>query len=143
MGTHEMIVSSPPLEMGQEVGRLLDGGPRATCQCCHPMAEGQIHSLDKSGAYPPRGAQSLQYSFESGLCPRAHHVRDPHQLAPSVTFLHLAVDQACLHLSPTCFPTSTTQDEPVSNMSGEGREIPIEPVTRKEREAARSQELSY
>src|SRR5437870_2156899 len=79
--------------------------------------------------------------FESGLCPKAHHVRDPHQLAPPGTFLHQAGDQTRLHLPPTCFPTSTTQRKPVSNMGGEGREVHVSTITGEEREAAGSQEL--
>ncbi len=48
MGSHKMIVSSPPLQMGQQVWGLLGCGPRATCQSCYPMTDRQIHPLDKS-----------------------------------------------------------------------------------------------
>ena len=37
MGTHEMIVSSSPLEMDQELWGLLGRGPGAACERCHPM----------------------------------------------------------------------------------------------------------
>ena len=49
MGTHKMIVSSPPFQVGQQLWGLLGGGPGATRQRCHPMADGQIDPLDKSG----------------------------------------------------------------------------------------------
>ena len=54
-----MIVRSPPLQMGQEVWRLLGSGPGAACQRCHPMTDGQIHPLNESGVQPSREAQSL------------------------------------------------------------------------------------
>jgi hypothetical protein len=89
------------------------------------MADRQIHPLNKSGVESSREAQSLQGGLEICQCPQAHYVRDLHQLAPPVTFLHLAVDQTCLHLPPTCFPTSTTQCKPVSKMGREGIEVQV------------------
>jgi hypothetical protein len=34
MGSHKMIVGSPPVRVGQEVWGLLSGGSGATCQLC-------------------------------------------------------------------------------------------------------------
>ncbi len=76
MGTHKMIVSSPPLQMGQELWGGLRRGSGAACQSCHPMADGQIHPLNKSGVQPSREAQSRPRDLESRLCPKAHHMRD-------------------------------------------------------------------
>src|SRR5258708_1623570 len=104
MGTHIMIVSSPPFQMDQELWGLLGRGPGATCQSCHSMANGQIHSLDKSSVQPSREAQSLQGNFEICLCSEAHHMRNLDQLTPAVTFLYLAVDQARRYLPSTGFP---------------------------------------
>ncbi|SRR5258708_7776733 len=136
MGTHKMIVSSPPLEMGQELWGLLGRGPSAACQSCHPMADGQIHSLNKSGVQPSREAQSLQSDLESRLCPKAHHMRDLDQLTLSVTFLYLAVDQARRYLP------STPHFSPPSKMSCQSIEVHIEAITGEERQVVRSQDLS-
>ncbi len=140
MGTHKMIVSPPPLQLRQEVWGLLGCRPGATGQRCYPMPDGEIHSLDKSSVYPSREAQSLQDRFESDLCPQAQHVGDPYQSALSVASLHLAVDQACLHLPPAHLPPATTPRETVAKVGRERIKIQIEPVTGKERKAARSQE---
>ncbi len=51
-----MVVGTPPLQMGHEVGRLLCGGPGPTSQRGHPMADGQIHALNKRRVQPPREA---------------------------------------------------------------------------------------
>jgi hypothetical protein len=47
MRTHEMIVRSPPLEMGQEMWGLLSRSPGATSQGRNAMSDGQIHPLNK------------------------------------------------------------------------------------------------
>jgi hypothetical protein len=39
-GAHKMIVRSPPLQMGQEGGRLLCCGPGTASKSGHPMADG-------------------------------------------------------------------------------------------------------
>ncbi len=101
MGTHKMIVSSPPFQVGQQLWGLLGRGPGATCQRCYPMSDGQIHPFNTSGVQPSREAQSQQGDLESGVCPKAHHMRDPYQLPPSVTFFHLAIDQARRYLPST------------------------------------------
>ncbi len=64
-------------------------------------------------------------------------MRDPYQLTPSVAFLHLTIDQTCLHLPLAHVPPSSTQREPLTKVSRESIEVEIEPVTRKEREAER------
>ena len=51
-----MIVGSPPLQMGQQVWRLLGRGPGAACQRGYSMADGQIHPLNKSRVQPSREA---------------------------------------------------------------------------------------
>jgi hypothetical protein len=75
--------------------------------------------------------------FECGLCAKAHHRRNARQLAPAIAFLHLAVDQARLHLPPAHVSPSTAQLEPLTKVSSDGIEVEIEPVTGKEREAKR------
>jgi hypothetical protein len=79
---------------------------------------------------------------EIGLCSKAHHRRDAHELAPAIAFLHLAVDQARLHLPPAHVAPSTTQLDPLTKVSRDGIEVEIEPVTGKERQATRNQDLS-
>ena len=64
-------------------------------------------------------------------------MRDSYQLAPTVAFLDLAVDQARLHLPLANVASSTAQREPLAKVSCEGIEVEIEPVTRKEWEAER------
>ena len=120
-----MIVCSPPLEMSQELWGLLGSGPGATRQRCHAMTDAQIHPLDESGIQSSREAHPLQGDREICLCPQAHHVRDPHYLAPPVAFLHLAVDQTCRHLPLAHVSPSPTSCEPVSKMGREGIEIQI------------------
>jgi hypothetical protein len=71
-----------------------------------------------------------------------HHLRDPYQPASSVALLHLTVDQLRRHLPPEDFPSSATQHEPLTKVSGEGIEVEIEPVTREKGDATRSQDLS-
>jgi hypothetical protein len=73
-----MIISSPPFQMSQELWSGLRCGPGATCQRCHPMTDGQIHSFNKSGVQPSREAYPPQGDLEICLCPEAHHVGDPH-----------------------------------------------------------------
>jgi hypothetical protein len=87
-----MIVGSPPFHVSQELWSELRRSPRATRQRCYPMADGQIHPLDKSGVQPSREAHPLQGVREICLCSQAHHRRDANQLAPLVAFFHLAVD---------------------------------------------------
>jgi len=69
-------------------------------------------------------------------------VSDPYQLAPAVAFLHLAVDQAWLHLPPAHVAPSTYHLEPLSKVSRESIKVEIEAITAEERDAARSQEQS-
>ena len=111
--------------MGQQLWGGLRRGPRATCQRCHAMADGQIHPLDESGVQPPREAHSLQSDREICLCPQAHHVRDASELTPPVALFHLAVDQARRHLPLKRFPPSTTSCEPLAKMGREGIEIHV------------------
>ncbi len=49
------------------------------------MADSQIHPFDKSGVQPTREAQPLQAGRDICLCPQAHHVGHPNQLAPKVS----------------------------------------------------------
>ena len=130
-----MIVGSPPFQVSQELWGLLGCSPRATCQRCHAMADGQVHPFNKSGVQPPREAHSLQRDREICLCPQAHHVRDANELTPPVALFHLAVDQARGHLP---LAPSTTSCEPLAKMGREGIEIQIEAVTGEERQIARS-----
>ena len=137
-----MIVRSPPLQRGEELRRLLSRRPGPACQSGHPMTDGQIHPLNESRIHPPRKAQALQGDLESLLCSQPHHVRHPNQLAPSVAFLHLTVDQTWLHLPPAHVAASLTHLEPLTKVSCEGIEVQIQAITGEERDAAGSQDLA-
>jgi hypothetical protein len=78
----------------------------------------------------------------SVLCPQAHDVGDPNQLAPPIAFFHLTVDQTRSHLPPEDFPPSATHLAPVSEMGGQRVEVEVEPITGKERKTAWGQHLS-
>src|ERR1700687_4220995 len=67
---------------------------------------------------------------------------DFYELAPPVALFHLAVDQAHRHLPSKDFAPSPMHLVPVSKMGCECIEIEIEPITGKEWETARGQELS-
>jgi hypothetical protein len=54
--TDKMVVRSPPLQMGQQLGSLLRSGPGPSCQSRHAMAHGQIHPLDKRRVQSSREA---------------------------------------------------------------------------------------
>jgi hypothetical protein len=133
---------SPPLQMGQKLWGRLGRRPAATSQCRSAMADRQIDPFDESGVQPSREAEFLQGGLKSGLCPQAHHVRHPNQLAPPGALLHLAVNQARRHLPSAHVAPSTTQREPLANVGCEGREVQIEAIAGEEREACRSQVLS-
>ncbi len=66
----------------------------------------------------------------------------PNQLASSVAFLHLAIDQASRHLPLAHDPPATTFCDPVAKMSRQGIEVEVEPVTGEKRKAIRGQSLS-
>jgi hypothetical protein len=55
-GATSVIVRSPPLQMGQEMGRLLCCGPGPASQSGQAMTDRQIHPLDKSRVQPSREA---------------------------------------------------------------------------------------
>ena len=61
----------------------------------------------------------------SVLCSKAHHVRDPYQLAPPVAFLHLAVDQPRCYLPLLHFPPSLSHLEPLTKMGCQSIEVHI------------------
>ena len=69
-------------------------------------------------------------------------MRHAHQLTPPVAFFHLAVDQARRHLPLTHSAPWATHLEPLTEVSREGIEVEVEPVTGKERKTARGQALS-
>ncbi len=83
----------------------------------------------------------MQCVLESGLCPQAHHRRDPHQLAPPVAFLHLAIDQARSYLPLACFAPLVTHLEPLSKVGRQRIKVQVETITGEKWEAARGQEL--
>jgi len=69
-------------------------------------------------------------------------VRNPYQFAPAVAFLHLAVDQAWLHLPLANVAASPTQGEPLTKVGRERIKVELASVTGEERETAGSQDLS-
>src|SRR5260370_13953040 len=141
-GGDKMGVGPPPFQMGQQLGGLLRSGPGATSQRGYSMADGQIDPLNKSGVQPPRETQSLQDSFESILCSQSHHLRDPNELAPPVTFLDVAVDQAWSHQPSAHVASSTTKCKPLAKVGGEGIEVQVQAITGEKRDAVRGQDLS-
>jgi hypothetical protein len=114
MGAYKMIVRAPPFQMGQEVWSRLRRRPGATRQRGYSMTDGQIHPLNISSVQSSCEAWSQQSGLESGLCPQAHHVRDPNQLTPPVVFLHLPVDQTSRHLPS--FARSALDDTPLATV---------------------------
>jgi transposase len=59
MGTHKMIVSPPPLQLGEQVWALLGRSPGAASQRCHAMTNREIHPLNESGVQSPRKTDPL------------------------------------------------------------------------------------
>ncbi len=59
MGTHKVIVSPPPFQMGQELWSLLRRSPGATSQRGYAMADGQIRPLNKGSVQPSRKTNPL------------------------------------------------------------------------------------
>src|SRR5215469_2363572 len=51
-----VIVSAPPLQMGQQVWRLLRRSPGTTSQRSYSMSDGEIHPLTRGGVQPTREA---------------------------------------------------------------------------------------
>jgi hypothetical protein len=132
-----VIRGSPPLQIGQQLWGLLSRRPAAARERGYPMADGQIHPLNQSRVQPPREAQSLEGDAEICLCAEPHQVRDVHQLAPPLAFFHLAGDQARRHLPLVHGVPWATHLEPLTEVSREGREGEVEPVTGKERQTER------
>ncbi len=64
-----------------------------------------------------------------------------HELAPSVAFLHLTIDQVRSYLPPQDVPASATHLEPVSKMGCQCIEVEIEPITGEKGDAARGEDL--
>ena len=56
MRTDKMIVRSPPLQIGQQMWRLLRRSPGPASERCYAMTDGQIHALNKSRIQPSRKA---------------------------------------------------------------------------------------
>ena len=137
-----MVVRSPPFQVGQQVCGLLSSGPGTASQRCHAMAHGQIHPFNERRVQPPRETQSLQDSFESVLCSQSHHLGDPNELAPPVTFLDLAVDQAWFHQASAHVASLTTKCKPLAKVGGEGIEVQVQAITGEKRDAVRGQDLS-
>src|SRR5215471_18641702 len=108
------------------MGCLQRSGPGAPCQGCHTTTQREIDPLDKGCVHSSRKAQSLQGLCEGGGCSQADHLSDSHQLAPLITFLDLAIEQACRHLP--LFPPAPSFLEPIAKMSGEGVEVRIEAI---------------
>ena len=69
-------------------------------------------------------------------------MRDLYKLAPSVAFLHLAVDQPRCYLPLVHVPPSMTQHEPLTKVGRERIKVHIEAIAGEKGEAARGQHLS-
>jgi hypothetical protein len=76
VGTHKMIICSPPFQVGQQLWGELRRGLSPTCQRCHAMTDREIHPLDKRSVESSREAHPLQGDCEICLCSQAHHLRD-------------------------------------------------------------------
>jgi hypothetical protein len=83
------------------------------------MTNREIQPLNESGVEPSWKTKSLSGSREHSACSKAHHRRDPHQLAPLGGLFHLARDQFRCSLPLKDFPASATHLKPVSNMGRE------------------------
>ena len=94
-------------------------------QRSHPVTDGQIHPFDKSGIQSSREAHPLQGDHKICLCPEAHHMRDPNQLALPITFFHLAVRQSRRHLPLEHVPPSTKSCEPLAKMGSQRVEVQV------------------
>ena len=102
----------------------------------------ESHTYDVPTPYKSsREAHPLQGDREICLCSQTHHVRDPQQLAPPVSFLHLAIDQARSYLPLACFAPLVTHLEPLSKVGRQRIKVQVETITGEERETARGQEL--
>ena len=66
---------------------------------------------------------------------------DLYQLALAVAFIHLAVDQAWLHLPSEPVVSSTTRGKPLAKVGGESIKVAIESITGKQWDATRRQPL--
>jgi len=106
------------------------------------MAHRQIHPFDKSRIEPAREAHPLQAGLESSFGSQAHNVSDPNELAPTIAFFHLAVDQTRRHLPLTHVPASMTHMEPVSKMGRQRIKVYIEAITGEKWETSRVQGVS-
>jgi hypothetical protein len=99
--------------------------PRCDAPAQLPLSDSQIHPFEKSGVEPSSEAHPRPRDREICLCPEAHHVCNPQQLAPPVAFLYLTIYQLRRYLPLTYLPPSATSLKPVAEMGREGREIHI------------------
>ena len=67
-----MIISAPPLQVGEQVRGSLSRRPGATSQRGYSVTDGQIHPLNRGGIEPSREAHFLQGGLEICQCPQAH-----------------------------------------------------------------------
>ena len=87
----------------------------------------------------PEKPYPCKVAVRAASVPAPHHARDPYQLSPPVTFLHLPVDQPCRYLPLAHVAAPPTHLKPLSKMSRERIEVQIEAITGEERETVGSQ----
>ena len=72
MGADEMIVSSPPLDMQEQMFGVLSQGPGLAHQRSDTPADGQIDTLNESGLNERSKAMLLQECIEIFAFARQH-----------------------------------------------------------------------
>ena len=103
-----MGVGAPPLEMGKPGVETAVRWPR----CGGPELPPAFRMVRftrsiKAVLSRPEKPIPCKEALPSGLCPEPHDVRDSHQLAPAVDFLHLTIDQIRCYLPPVGFAPTT------------------------------------
>jgi len=117
MGTHKMVVGTPPLQIGQQLRGRLCGGPGPAGQSCPPAFRMVRFTRSIKAVFSrPEKPIPCKEARISGLCPEPHYVRDSHQLAPPVDCLHLTIVQIRCYLPSKGFaPTTPHRSKVVRN----------------------------
>jgi len=152
VGTTEMIIRPPPLQIGKQFARELCRGPRATPSARPPdtatggVTQSKVDAFDESRVECAGETERFEAVGEMGQVAQAHAAFDPSfhsgqapsESAAAIGFLDLAVQQVERHL-PTEFARSHIRD-PLTEMGGDRIEVEVEAVTGEDRQTARSQD---